>query len=213
MKKISVFLSDHQVLVREGIHFTLSNEEDIVVTGETTSNEDALSFIESNPPRVAILNANRGQLTGVEVTRRIKHHLPKVSVVLLMDSESEEQLFQAMKSGASACVTKDIDPGDLINIVRDVAKGGEPISRALLRPGISARVLDEFEVFSSIDEPAADRLAYLTFDEADILRHIVKRSSRKQVAGTAGIGRETISHQLVPILHKLVSNNRIRQEV
>lgn len=213
MKKISVFLSDYQVLVREGIHFTLSNEEDIVVTGETTSNEDALSFIESNPPRVAILNANCGQLTGVEVTRRIKQNLPRVSVVLLMDSESEEQLFQAMKSGASACVTKDVDPSDLINIVRDVARGGEPISEALLRPGLSARVLDEFEVYSSIDEPAANRLVYLTFDEAEMLRHIAERSSGEQVVGKLGMSRETISHQLVLILHKLVSNNRIRQEV
>ncbi len=59
-----------------------------------------------------------------------------------MDSDNEEQLFSAMKCGASACLTKDIDPLDLVNIVRKVAQGAYPISEGLLRPGIASRVVD-----------------------------------------------------------------------
>ena len=82
MEKISVFLSDWQVLFREGIHFTLSGEEDIEVVGEATDNEEALIFIESNPPRVAILNANRDKLRGIDTARRITQNLPSVAVIL-----------------------------------------------------------------------------------------------------------------------------------
>jgi len=57
MEKIKVFLSDPQVLFREGIHFILSGEEDFEVTGETTSNEEAFAFLEANPPNVAIRGA------------------------------------------------------------------------------------------------------------------------------------------------------------
>jgi len=143
MEKISVFLSDWQVLFREGIHFTLCGEEDIEVIGEATSAADSLPLIEANPPRVAILNANNGTPSGIDATRRIKHSLPAVSVMLVVDSDNEEQLFAAIKSGASACITKEIDPDDLINLVIEVAQGRRPICETFRRPGIAARVLDE----------------------------------------------------------------------
>jgi len=113
MEKVKVFLADWQVLFREGIHFTLSGGEDIEVIGEATNNEEALAFIETNPPRVAILNVDHSQPSGIEVTRRLKQSFPSVAVILVMDSESEEQLFSAMKSGASAYLTKDIDPEEM----------------------------------------------------------------------------------------------------
>jgi len=101
MEKITVFLADWQVLFREGIHFTLSGEEDMEVIGETTDSEQALAFIETNVPNVAILSVDRSKVSGTEVTRRIKRNRPEVSVILVMDTENEEQLFLAMKSGAS----------------------------------------------------------------------------------------------------------------
>ena len=93
MEKVSVFLSDWQVLFREGIHFTLSGEEDMDVIGETTTNEEALVFIEKNPPRIAIVNANHSEFTGIQLTSRIQQNLPAVSAILIMDSDNEEWLF------------------------------------------------------------------------------------------------------------------------
>lgn len=103
------------MLFREGIHFTLCGEEDIEVIGEAADNEEALNFIEANLPSIAILDADRGKLSGIDVTTRIKQNYPSVSVILIMDSENEEQLFSAMKCGANACMTKDIDPDDLVS--------------------------------------------------------------------------------------------------
>ena len=93
MEKVSVFLAEWQVLFREGIHFTLCGEEDIEVIGEAAENEEALNFIEANLPSIAILNADRGEPSGIDVTSRIKQNYPLVSVILIMDSENEEQLF------------------------------------------------------------------------------------------------------------------------
>jgi len=213
MEKVSVVLADWQVLFREGIHFTLSGEEDMDVIGEATDNEEALNFIEKNPPRVAILNADRGELSGIDVTSRIKQNLPSVSVILIMDSDNEEQLFSAMKCGASACLTKEIDPSDLVNIVRKVAQGAHPISEALLRPGIASRVLDEFEVFYSISEQVDNLLARLSPGENKILRHIADGISLQQVAEAPDISEQAISHQLDLIRTKLVSNEHNRQVI
>ena len=103
MDRISVFLSDWQVLFREGIHFTLSGEDDIEVIGEATSNEDALKAIEANPPHIAILNANHEKMEGIQAAGYLRRHFPSVATVIIMDSDNEEQLFLAMQSGASAC--------------------------------------------------------------------------------------------------------------
>lgn len=207
MEKVSVFLADWQVLFREGIHFTLSGEEDMEVIGEDVGNEQALAFIETNPPQVAILNANHDKLSGVEVTRRIKQNLPEVSVILIMDSDNEEQLFAAMKSGASACLTKDVDPEDVVDTIRKVTQGSQPISEAILKPEIASRILDEFEVFSAIEKQVGNLLAHLTPRETEILRHIADGSSKEQVAGILNISEGVISRKLESILHKLVAND------
>jgi len=210
MEKISVFLAEWQVLFREGIHFTLCGEEDIEVIGETDDNEEALSFIEANVPSVAILDADRGKLSGIDVTTRIKRNYPSVSVILIMDSENEEQIFSVMKCGANACVTKDIAPDDLVSTVRRVAQGAYPVSEALLRPGITSRVVDEFEAFSLINKKVGNLLACLSPREGEILHHIADGSSSEQVSQALGISEEAIKHYLDLILLKLVANDHNR---
>jgi len=208
MEKISVFLADWQVLFREGIHFTLSGEEDMEVIGEDTGNGQALAFIETNTPQVAILNVNHDKLSGVEATRHIKQNLPEVSVILIMDSYSEEQLFAAIKSGASACLTKEVDPEVVVDTIRQVVQGSQPISEALSKPEIASQALDEFEVFASMGEQVGKLLAHLTPRETEILRHIADGSSKEQVAETLGISEEVISHKLQSVQQKLVANDQ-----
>jgi len=210
MEKVSVFLAEWQVLFREGIHFTLCGEEDIEVIGEAADNEEALNFIETNLPSIAILNAGQGKLSGIDVTTRIKQNYPLVSVILIMDNENEEQLFSAMKCGASACVTKDIDPDDLVSTVRKVAQGAYPISEALLRAGIASRVVDEFEAFSLINKEVSNLLAHLSPREGEILRHIADRNSIERVSQALGISEKAIRHHLDLILIKLVANDHNR---
>jgi len=213
MEKVSVFLADWQVLFREGIHFTLSGEEDIDVIGEATNNEEALDFIERNPPRIAILNANNNTLTGVNVTRHIRQNLPSVSVFLIMDSDNTEQLFSAMKCGASACVTKDIGPDELISLIREVAQGAQPISEDMLRPEIASRVIDEFEVFSLISKEVDNLLALLSPRENEILHLIAVGNSIEQLAQSLNTNEEAIRLHLNQILTKLVSNEHNREVI
>ena len=206
MDKVRVFLADWQVFFREGIHFILSGEEDFEVIGEATTNEEILYFIERNHPEVAIFNADRGKPSGIEITRRIKQNLQSVAIILVMDSYNDEQLLSAMKSGASACLSKDMDPSELLNTIRKVVQGESPISQALLGPEIASRVIDEFEAFSEINEEVNGLLAILLPVETDILRHIVSGSLLEEISQALGISEETIRHHLDLIRGKLVTN-------
>ncbi|MBA7567556.1 hypothetical protein ES708_09271 [subsurface metagenome] len=159
------------------------------------------------------MNADRGELSGIDVTSRIKQNLPSVSVILIMDSDNEDQLFSAMKCGASACLTKDIDPLDLVNIIKKVAQGAHPISEALLRPGIASRVVDEFETFSLISKEVNNLLARLSPRESEILGHLADGSSIEQVSQALDINEEAARHHLDLILTKLVANDHNREVI
>jgi DNA-binding NarL/FixJ family response regulator len=207
MNKVSVFLTDWQVLFREGIHFTLSGEEDLEVIGEDTGNEQALAFVEENIPQVAIMNANHGPLSGIEATRRIKQSLPEVAVILVMDNDNKEDYFAALKSGANACLTKDIDPESLVSTVRQVAQGNYSFSEAIWQPEVAARMLDEFEASAAISKQVGDLLAHLTAQEIELLRHIAGGGSKEQLLAASGAGEEVITHRWQSILQKLVAND------
>jgi len=213
MGKIKVFLSDWQVLFREGIHFTLSGEEDFEVIGEATANDDALAFIEGNVPQVAVLNINGGKLNGIETTRRIKQNLPSVSVILVMDSDDEEKRFLALKSAASACTTKDIDPDDLIDLIRLVAEGSYPISQSLLKPGVASRTVAEFEAVLAMGEPLSNLMAYLTPIENDILGKANEVNSKEEIIQVLGINDWAVEQNLELIRTKLVANEHSRRLV
>ena len=213
MDRIGVFLSDWQGLFREGIHFTLSGEEDFEGIGETTSSEDALKAIEANPPDVAVLNTNHEKLDGIRVTGYLKRNFPSMATVLIMDNDNDEQLFHAIKSGASACVTKEIDPADLIDNIRAAAQGKQPISDALLRPEIASRVLDEFEEFTVIGEQLGNVMAQLTPGETEILHHIANGAPLDQIYQTLGIGEDNINRAFKTILSKLVANEQSKQVI
>jgi DNA-binding NarL/FixJ family response regulator len=210
MEKVKVFLSDPQILFREGIHFILSGEDDFEVTGETTSNEDAFTLIEANPPNIAILSMRNGKYNGPQITRRIRRSLPSVAVILIAENDDEEQLFAAIKSGANACLNKDIDPEFLLDIIRVVAQGSQPIIDDLLMQGIASRILVEFDDVATLNEQLDNLLANLTNKEREILSNIAAGNNIDQVVANLDINEEAIRRNLRLILNKLVANDHAR---
>lgn len=210
MEKIKVFLSDPQILFREGIHFTLSGEEDFDVVGESTSNEEALVAIEGNTPNLAIINMRNGKVDGPEATRRIRRNLPSVSVVLVIENEDDAQLFLALKSGASACINKAVDPDVLIDLARAIAKGSQPIAEVLLRPGVAALARAEFEALLKLGDQLQDLLAHLSQRESEVIKRLAEGDTLAQVAARVGGNEESVRQQTRTIVQKLVANDQAR---
>src|SRR4030042_1844076 len=210
MEKIKVFLSDQQVLFREGIHFILSGEDEFEVTGETTSNEEAFTFIEANPPNIAILNVSDIKTSGFDITRRIRRNLPSVFVILIMDNKDPEKIFAAIKSGASACLTKDTEPEHLLDVIRVVAQGSFPVMEELLTAGLASMILTEFADIAAINEQFDNLLANLAPKETKILNSIAAGNNIEQISVKLDMSEETIRRSIRLILNKLVSNDQAR---
>ncbi len=210
MEQISVFLADWQVLFREGIHFTLSGEEDLVVTGEAMSNAEALDLIMKNPPRIAIVNINHDDFSGVNLTLSIRQNMPSVSVILVMDTDDISSLYSAVKCGAAACITKDIGPEELIEMVRKIADGNELMSQVILRPEIADLIIEEFNKLTLIKNEVQSLLASLSTREQAILSSISAGHTLGEIASEIGILEGSVIKSLGIIRQKLETNERSR---
>jgi DNA-binding NarL/FixJ family response regulator len=210
MEKFKVLLSYPQLLFREGIHFILSAEDDFEVIGKAARNEDAFTLIEENPPNIAILSMKNGKYDGPQITRRIRRSLPSVAVILISETDDEEQLFAAIKSGASACLNRDSDPEFLLDIIRVVAQGSQPVIENLLMPGIASRILAEFDDVATLNEQLDNLLTNLTAKERKILGNIATGNGMEQICDNMNINEETIRRNLRLILNKLVANDHAR---
>ena len=211
MKSISVFLADWQVLFREGIHFTLSGEEDIIVIGEATSNDEALSFIEANTPDIAVLNTDHNEFSGINLTRHVSRNIPSVSIILITDNENTDTYLEALYCGASACITKNIGPEEIVELIRKIAAGSKPISEVLIRPEIATRIVQEFNNFSSLSKEVDDLLASLSGIESKILQSAADGNNIEQISTSLEIDTDAIYQHLDTILAKLISNNHDRE--
>jgi DNA-binding NarL/FixJ family response regulator len=211
MDSINVFLSDWQVLFREGIHFTLSGEEDINVIGEATSSEEAMEFITGNAPHIAILNSNHSEFNGISLTRLIRRNMPKTSVILISDTGDTETYIAALKCGASACITKNIDPEEIVRLTRRIAGGASPISELLSGQDVARGVLEEFKKFDNLNKEMDGLLASLSEAEKEILKKLSDGSSIQQISSESGTGDEAIRHHLDNIVAKLVKNTHDRE--
>jgi two-component system response regulator DevR len=208
MDKVKVFLSDPQILFREGIHFILSGEEDFEVTGETTSNEEAFTLIEANPPNIAVLSLQDKKSSGTETARRVRRSQPSVSVILTMDKKEDEIIFEALKSGASACLTKDSEAEQLLDTIRVVSQGSIPIMEELIEAGVAAKALAEFENLNALSEHMDNLLARLSEKETQVLGSLAVDSGLEQTADKLGINEDAIRRHLRQILNKLVANDQ-----
>ena len=213
MEKVKVFLSDPQILFREGIHFILSGEEDFEVTGETTSNEEAFTLIEANPPNVAVLSLQDKKSTGTEIARRIKRSQPSAAIILTMEKKDDETVFEAIKSGASACLTKDSDPEQLLDIIRVVSQGSVPIIEELITPEVAAMAQAEFDNLSALNEHMENLLARLTQKETQVLGSLAAGSNLEQAATKLGVNEEAVRHHLRVIWNKLVTNDQAQMVI
>jgi len=138
---IRVLLADDQGLVRAGFRVLLDSAADIEVVGEASSGDQALTLAKDRRPDVILMDIRMPNMDGLEATRRIvaDREMAGVRVLILTTFEVDEYVFEALRSGASGFVVKDIEPAELLQAVRVVARGD-----ALLSPTVTRRLIAEF---------------------------------------------------------------------
>src|ERR1039458_8042083 len=131
---IRVLLADDQALVRAGFRMLLESADDITIVGEAANGGRAVAFARELRPDVVLMDLSMPEVDGLTATRRITAdpELASVKVVVLTTFDDDEHVFGALRAGAYGFLVKDVEPAELLQGVRVVARGD-----ALLAPSVT----------------------------------------------------------------------------
>jgi DNA-binding NarL/FixJ family response regulator len=148
---IRVLLADDQALVRAGFRMLLEASEDIRVVGEAANGGTAVALARDLLPDVVLMDLRMPEVDGLTATKRISadSRLGRVRVVVLTTFDDEENVFGALRAGASGFLVKDVEPEELLQAVRVVARGD-----ALLAPSVTRSLIAAFTAKSAGPGPA-----------------------------------------------------------
>jgi DNA-binding NarL/FixJ family response regulator len=209
MAKTSVMLVDDHPLFRQGLRRVLEAQEDLEVIKEVADGEEALRMAKQLVPDVIIMDINLPHMNGLQVTRELKQVVPEVAVIMLTAYHDDEQIFHSVRAGAAAYFPKDITPRRLVEAIRQVGKGNYVIDDEVLdKPEVASWLLQQFDKVAYIDGVPNEMFAPLSPREMEILQHIAKGQSNKEVAYDLGISRQTVKNHMTSILRKLAVNDR-----
>ena len=209
-----IVIVDGHTLFRRGVRNILDLETDMSVVGEAGNGREALTVVEETSPDVVLMDLSLPAPNGIQTTHRLKRELPSLGIIVLAPSDDEDQLFDAIKAGAAAYVLKDIDPTDLVAIIRQVRSGEYLINDKLFsKPAVASRVLREFRELAVYGTEAQPIFAPLSPREVEILDNIAQGMTNKQVAYALGISEQTVKNHMSSILRKLSVNDRTQAVV
>ena len=202
---IRVVLADDQALVRAGFRVLLDSAGDIEVVGEAATGEEAVAQARDARPDVVLMDIRMPNTDGLEATRRIcaDPGLAGVRVLILTTFEVDEYVFEALRSGASGFVVKDMEPAELLQAVRVVARGD-----ALLAPGVTRRLIAEFAGRPEQRRLAAPDLNVLTDREREVLVLVAAGRSNNEIATELFISPATAKTHVARLYTKLHARNR-----
>jgi DNA-binding NarL/FixJ family response regulator len=202
---IRVLLADDQALIRAGFRVLVEAAGDIEVVGEAVNGEQAVALARTERVDVVLMDIRMPGVDGLEATRRIAadEDLAGVKVIILTTFESDEYVYQALRSGASGFLVKDTEPEDLIRAIRVVARGD-----ALLSPSVTRRLITDL-ASKPHRQPARDpRLSRLTEREREVLSLVAEGLSNEELARRLFLSPLTTKTHVSRILTKLDARDR-----
>jgi DNA-binding NarL/FixJ family response regulator len=163
------------------------------------TSEEALQKIPRLQPDVVLMDIHLPNMSGVECTRRLKELCPALQILMLTVYEDNERIFGALKAGAGGYLLKRADPADILHAIQDVKQGGAPMSSQIAR-----RVVQSFREAAN----DAQKVEALSQREEEILQHLSKGYSTKEIADHLSVSVNTVRTHLQHIYHKLHVRSR-----
>jgi len=199
-KPIRCLIADDHELVRFGVRRLLEEAHDFVVIAEAGDASEALKLTIEHQPDLVLLDIGMPGMSSFEAGKLIEEHCPGSRVVYLTMHEDKEYVRQAMLSGASGYLLKDMPTIQLLRALRDVRRGERAWSPRIVhllrqdsgRPGT----------------PASMRKSVLTARERQVMRLLAEGRTVRQAAAELGVSVKTVEAHKFNLMRKLDIHNK-----
>jgi DNA-binding NarL/FixJ family response regulator len=205
---IRVLIADDHALFRRGLEMVLEEEDDIELVGQASDGAEAVAVAGESLPDVVLMDIRMPKTSGIEACRATKEVAPSAKIVMLTISDDEEDLFEAIRAGASGYLLKDIPLDEVAEAVRAVHGG-----QSLINPSMAGKLLTEFATLAKRDseEERAQHIAApkLTDREMEVLKLVARGMNNRDIAKELFISENTVKNHVRNILEKLQIHSRM----
>jgi DNA-binding NarL/FixJ family response regulator len=198
---IRIAIVEDREATRQGLRYLIDASEGYRCAADFSNAEAFLQRIPGLEVDVVLMDIGLPGLSGIEATRRLKDCKPGVQVMILTVYEDDERLFQSLQAGATGYILKKTPPGQLMEAIRELHRGGSPMSGSIAR-----------RVVASFQQPCKVRQA-LTAREREILEHVVQGYRFREIAELLHISLETVRSHIRNIYEKLHVRSRTEAAV
>lgn len=199
---MKIILADSNELIRIGMRAVLGSEKDLEIVGEATNNEELLSLMKNFGSDIVLIDYTSYGFS-IDIIPKVISKFPNVSFVAITPEQGAQTLVNALRSGVKSYVKKDCDVSEIINSVKETARGNKffcgQILETIQRASIDVEDID-FESFSC--EPVL-----LSERENEIIIYIAEGQTNAQIAETLFLSNHTINTHRKNIMAKLGVKN------
>ena len=185
---IKLILVDDHDIVRAGLRRLLENQDDINIMGDFGNGETAYKFIRKNEVDVIIMDLSMPGKGGIESTRQIKKHFPKINILILSMHDNSTMAQKVIDAGATGYILKNDIAEDLINAVYSVSNSESVFSKSIKK---------------SLEDNSEDKFSKLNDKELEILKSLAKGNNLKNIANDINISYKTAANYQTSIKQKL----------
>jgi len=212
---IEVLIVDDHPVFCQGLRNILAAHGSLHIVGEVADGPEAIQVAQELKPDVVLMDINLPTLNGIQATRELKSLCPEINVVMLTAYDDAEQIYHAIRAGASAYHAKDVKPERLVDVIRLVSEGQYVVGGSVLdEDGIGDWLLERFRLFGGeVFDGAEEFLSPLTPREMEILELVVQGMSNRKIAYELGISHQTVKNHMTSILRKLQASGRTEAAV
>jgi len=197
--KIRVLVVDDHTVIRKGLCLLLSAEKyGIEVVGEAADGRDAIEKSRSLNPDVILLDLVMPGMGGLEAIPAIRQGNPEARILILTSFAEDDQILEAIRSGALGYLIKDASPDELVSTIHNVY-----LNRMSLPPELGRKMMLGSQI-PGVNQPTS----LLTDREVDVLRCVAQGYSNKQIASELSISTNTVRTHVSNLLQKLNLENR-----
>lgn len=215
MLKRRVLLVEDHPMFRRGLKRMLEDTGRFQVVGEAENGHEAIHLADIHHPEVILIDVQLPGVTGLKIARVLRKQHQSTKLIFLSMHVDDERLFDAIRAGASAFITKDVDGETLVDSLRRVLAGENLINQLILsRPQLAWRVLSEFRALSNDGEQKEGDFAFaalpLSAREIEVLDCVAQGLSNKEIADELYVTEQTVKNHMTSVLRKLDVNDRVQ---